>query len=137
MNLIDGRDLNGDGDTVDIPTTAYRVTGYNSGTHTATIEAFGNCETVNCGRAFNQSQFNLRLQKGFHIKGTARVDAIFDIFNLFNALNPGYATTTTNRRVIVPTTGVADPALLQPNSFAGDFQRPEQRVGQLGFRFSF
>jgi hypothetical protein len=27
--------------------------------------------------------------------------------------------------------------LLQPDSFAGDVQRPEQRVGQLGFRFSF
>ena len=29
--LIDGRDLNLDGDIIDIPTTAYRVTGYDSG----------------------------------------------------------------------------------------------------------
>ena len=26
---------------------------------------------------------------------------------------------------------------MQPNAYAGDFQQPEQRVGQIGFRFSF
>ncbi len=32
VDLIDGRDLNLDGDTNDIPTTAYRVTGYDADT---------------------------------------------------------------------------------------------------------
>jgi len=26
---------------------------------------------------------------------------------------------------------------MQPNAYAGDFQQGEQRVGQIGFRFSF
>jgi len=26
---------------------------------------------------------------------------------------------------------------MQPNEYSGDFQNPEQRVGQIGFRFSF
>jgi hypothetical protein len=113
------------------------VTGYDSTTHTATIEAVGDCKTVNCGRQFAQSQFNLRVSKTIRLGGRMRVEAFGDVFNLFNALNPGYSTTTTNRRVTNPTTGASDPTLLQPNSFAGDVQRPEQRVGQIGFRFSF
>jgi hypothetical protein len=38
---------------------------------------------------------------------------------------------------VVPSTGAADTTLLQPTSFSGDFRRPEQRVGQIGVRFSF
>jgi hypothetical protein len=29
------------------------------------------------------------------------------------------------------------PQFLRPTEFAGDFQNPEQRVGQIGFRFTF
>jgi hypothetical protein len=140
VNLIDGRDLNLDGETNDIPATAYRMTGYDADAKVATIESIGNCETVNCGRALAQSQFNIRFSKSFPIKGRARVEAFGDVFNLFNALNPGFSTTTTNRRVTLPSganVGQQDPTLLQPDSFAGDFQKPEQRVGQIGFRFSF
>jgi len=55
------------------------------------------------------------------------------MFNVFNSNNPsGFRT-----RVIVPTTGAADTTLLQPTSYSGDFRRPEQRVGQLGLRFTF
>ena len=64
------------------------------------------------------------------------IEAIADIFNLFNALNPGIGTTS-NRNVFVASTGAANPNLLQATSFSGDAQRPEQRVGQLGFRFTF
>jgi hypothetical protein len=39
--------------------------------------------------------------------------------------------------VNIPSTGAPDPALLQPTTFSGDFRRPEQRIGQLGLRFSF
>ncbi len=55
------------------------------------------------------------------------------MFNLFNAMNPA---TFTGRR-FVPTTGAPNPNFLQPTEFSGDFQNPEQRVGQLGFRFTF
>jgi hypothetical protein len=134
--LIDGRDLNLDGDAVDIPTRAFRATGYDADTDTATIEDVGACETVNCGRLFSQSSFNLRVSKTFTLVGRMRIEAIGEMFNLFNALNPSNGTTT-NRRVTDPTTGQSDPDLLQPTSFSGDFQRPEQRVGQIGFRLTF
>ena len=28
-------------------------------------------------------------------------------------------------------------SFMQPTAFAGDFQQPEQRVGQIGIRFTF
>ena len=34
-------------------------------------------------------------------------------------------------------TSAADATLLQPTSYSGDFRRPEQRVGQIGVRFTF
>jgi hypothetical protein len=33
--------------------------------------------------------------------------------------------------------GAVNPTYMQPTRFAGDFQQPEQRVGQIGFRFTF
>jgi len=33
--------------------------------------------------------------------------------------------------------GAPSAAYMQPSRFAGDFQQPEQRVGQIGFRFTF
>jgi hypothetical protein len=134
--LIDGRDLNLDGDILDIASTAYRAVRYNKDTHRMEIEEDGACETVNCGRFISQSQMNVRLSKSFRLRGSMRVEAIADLFNVFNALNPGIGNTS-NRRLFVPTTGAADPNLLQPTTFSGDAQRPEQRVGQIGFRFSF
>jgi hypothetical protein len=32
---------------------------------------------------------------------------------------------------------VSAATFMQPSAFAGDVGQPEQRVGQLGFRFSF
>ena len=61
------------------------------------------------------------------------VEAIGEIFNVFNSINPsGF-----RARVIVPSSGISDATLLQPTSFSGDFRRPEQRVGQIGLRFTF
>lgn len=53
--------------------------------------------------------------------------------NVLNAKNPSGFTA----RVNVPSTGLPDPNFLRPSSYSGDFQRPEQRVGQIGFRFTF
>ena len=71
---------------------------------------------------------NLRISKVFKLAGPTNIEAIAELFNVFNAINPS-AGTATNRRVLLPTTGAADPTLLQPTTFSGDFQRPEQRVG--------
>jgi hypothetical protein len=136
FDLIDGRDLNLDGDATEIPTRAYRVVSVDKATGKSTIEDFGPCETVNCGRGWKQSQLNLRVSKVIHVTGRANVEAIGEIFNLFNAINPS-TPTATNRNVVIATTGLPNPNLLQPTTFSGDFQRPEQRVGQIGLRFSF
>jgi hypothetical protein len=80
-----------------------------------------------------QQQLNLRVSKRFHLAGRASIEAIGEVFNLFNSINPsGF-----RARLVVPTTGKPDPTLLQPANFSGDAQRPEQRVGQIGFRFAF
>jgi carboxypeptidase family protein/TonB-dependent receptor-like protein len=134
--LVDGRDINLDGDATEIPTIAYAVDSFDGSKpqlQQVTVKQIGNCETVNCGRGYYQTQTNLRLSKVFNLGGRAHVEAIGEIFNLFNNINPsGFRT-----RVIVPATGVADPNLLQPATYSGDFRRPEQRVGQLGLRFTF
>jgi hypothetical protein len=131
--LVDGRDLNLDGDATEIPVKAYAVDTFDKATGTVTVKEIGDCKTVNCGRGMPQQQLNLRASKSFNLGGTARIEAIAEVFNLFNSVNPSNFRT----RVTVPTTGLPDPTLLQPTTYSGDFRRPEQRVGQLGVRFSF
>jgi outer membrane receptor protein involved in Fe transport len=136
--LVDGRDLNLDGDATDIPSTAFAIDSFNpdaklSTNSQITVKNIGTCETVNCGRGLPQQQLNMRVSKVFSLGGRARVEAIGEIFNAFNAINPsGF-----RARVIVPSSGASDPALLQPTNYSGDFRRPEQRIGQLGLRFTF
>jgi carboxypeptidase family protein len=136
VNLVDGRDLNLDGDAFDIPAKAYGVDSFDASKGTnaqTTFKELGSCDTINCGRGFSQTQTNVRISKLFHLGGRTNVEAIGEVFNLFNAINPsGF-----RARVIVPTTGAADPNLLEPTTYSGDFRRPEQRVGQLGLRFTF
>jgi hypothetical protein len=127
VSITEGLDLNANGERNDIPAKAYQYDGVGKAP-----KEIGTCETYNCGRGAWRTQMNLRVSKGFAIKGSARVEAIGEIFNLFNAMNPGTFVTT---RLLG--TGAANPNFLQPTAFAGDFQQPEQRVGQIGFRFSF
>src|SRR5262245_11946201 len=88
VNLVDGRDLNLDGDAVDIPTNATGLGTYDATANTWTTTSLGACATVNCGRGASQQSLNLRLQKSFALKGRARIDAIGEIFNVFNSVNP-------------------------------------------------
>ena len=130
---FEGTDINNDGNTNDITARAYKFTGLNDD-GTATYEETGACETVNCSRRAPFSQLNLRLSKGFRLGATARVEAIAEVFNLFNAKNP--ALPLTSQRVNA-TTGAVQASFMQPVAYAGDFQQPEQRVGQVGFRIAF
>jgi hypothetical protein len=131
--LVDGRDINLDGDATEIPTKAYAVDSFEKTTGVTTYKEIGNCTTVNCGRGMAQTQLNIRVAKDFKLMGRSRMSVFGEVFNLLNSVNPGGF----RARVIVPSTGLPDPALLQPTTYSGDFRRPEQRVGQLGFRFSF
>ena len=133
VSLVDGRDINLDGDATEIPTRAFAIDTFDAATGVITFKDIGSCDTVNCGRGMSQQQMNIRLSKVFHLGGRAQLDAIGEVFNLFNNVNPsGFRT-----RAVVPSTGAADTTLLQPTTYSGDTRRPEQRVGQIGFRLSF
>jgi outer membrane receptor protein involved in Fe transport len=132
VHSFEGRDLNADGNVNDITATAYRYTGVNDA-GVAAFEEMGACKTVNCSRRAAFSQVNLRVSRGFALWGAWRVEAIAEIFNLFNAKNPSIPLNTQR----VSATGAPLTSFMQPTAFAGDFQQPEQRVGQIGFRLTF
>jgi len=135
--IVDGRDLNKDGERFDIPAEAFAVTSTDSATGQSTFKSIGPCETVNCGRGWSQSQMNLRVSKVFRA-GPANIEAIGEVFNVFNAINPSnIAGGVSANRSVLTALGATDPTFLQPASYSGDSQRPEQRVGQIGIRFSF
>ena len=128
---FDGRDLNGDGNFNDRTPVAYRYTGIDAN-NLATFEEDGSCGTVNCSRRAGFSQLNLRVSKPFAI-GHVQIEAIGEIFNLFNAKNPALA--LSQRRLTA--SGSANSTFMQPGAYAGDVGQPEQLVGQVGFRLTF
>jgi hypothetical protein len=73
------------------------------------------------------------VSRGFTLGGSVRLEAIAEVFNLLNNTNP-FIPLTTQR---VSAAGVPLSSFMQPTAYAGDFQQPEQRVGQLGFRLTF
>ena len=89
IHIWHGIDLNGDGVTNDIYPTAYKFQGVDDAGNPE-WEDIGTCETINCGRGSGLSQFNLRVAKVFGLQGSMRVEAFGEIFNLFNAINPGF-----------------------------------------------
>ena len=139
VQLTQGVDTNLNGVNNDLPETAFAFDGFDDNGF-AQVKEIGACETINCGRGASQSTMSLRVSKGFRIYKTARVEAIGEIFNLFNAINPsGFIGRRFIGSVTNPTPNVSNgvPQFLRPTEFAGDFQNPEQRVGQIGFRFTF
>jgi hypothetical protein len=130
----EGVDLNQNGVNNDNPTEAFAFDGFDSN-HNPIVKDLGACTTINCARGTKLSQLNLRVSKSFRLVGTARLQAIGEVFNLFNSINPSNFTTPvflgtiTNKR--------ANPDFMRPTRYAGDFQQPEQRIGQIGFRFTF
>jgi outer membrane receptor protein involved in Fe transport len=137
VNIVEGVDLNGDNVNDDIPARAFAFDGVGK-----PAKDIGECKTVNCGRGASLSQINLRVSKGFAIAPGLRVEAIAEVFNLLNTKNPsgfGPATQFRDPRLLIGDDGRAteNPNFLQPVTYAGDFQEPEQRVGQIGFRVIF
>jgi hypothetical protein len=137
VNIVEGVDLNVDGVNDDIPLRAYAFDGVGNA-----AKDIGECTTINCGRGASLSQINLRVSKSFAITGGLRVEAIAEVFNLLNAKNPsgfGPFTNFQDKRLVINSDGSTSPntTFLQPTTYAGDFQEPEQRVGQIGFRVVF
>ena len=125
VHTFEGVDLNGDSINNDRTAVRYRYTGIGADNR-ATFEEDGLCETVNCSRRAGFSQLNLRISRAFPFS-RVRIEAIAEVFNLFNARNPSLAITQSRM--------ASD--FMQPNAYAGDIGQPEQRVGQVGFRISF
>jgi len=134
-----GYDNNLDGLSNDLYTTAYQYTGIDDA-GVASFKELGACTTINCGRGAALSQFNLRVSKGFSLGRGMRVEGYGEIFNMFNAINPAFPVGAGSAsRFFTGTLAnhTANTLFMKPTAFAGDAGQPEQRVGQLGFRFSF
>jgi hypothetical protein len=125
VHTFRGIDANGDGANNDRTPVAYRYTGLTE-TGVARFEEDGPCATVNCSRRAPFSQVNMRISKGFRM-ARARIEAIAEVFNLFNARNPALSLTQ----------NASATNFMQPAAYAGDTNQPEQRVGQVGFRITF
>jgi len=127
----------------DMYTTAYAYDGIDidaAGNFTAKVKELGACTTINCGRGASLSQFNLRGSKGFKLGHGMNIEAYAEVFNLFNSINPAFAVgagSATRYFVGTAASHTQNTAFLKPSAFAGDAGQPEQRVGQLGFRFTF
>lgn len=131
VDTMEGVDLNHDGNNNDNTPTAYRYTGLTAN-GVATYAETGPCTTVNCSRRAGFSQLNMRVSRSFRLAGTSRIEAIAEVFNLFNARNPFIPLSTIRTKAGVPL-----PTFMQPTAYAGDVGQPEQRVGQIGFRVTF
>ena len=125
--ITEGLDLNKNGERNDIPAKAYAFNGVGNAP-----KEIGDCKTWNCGRGAPRTQLNLRVSRSLRLYGRSRVEAIGEMFNLFNAKNPSDFIAT---RLLGD--GTPNKNFLQPTKFGGDFQQLDQRVGQIGFRFSF
>jgi hypothetical protein len=82
--------------------------------------------TTNAGRGATYKQLDVRLSKRFRFNARTGIELIGEGFNLTNSKNP--AGFVGNRRAS---------NFGQPTEFAGDFQRGEQRMFQLGARVEF
>jgi len=134
-----GYDNNVDGTSNDVYTTAYQFTGIDA-LGVPSYKEIGACKTINCGRGAALSQFNLRVSKVFKLAHGMNVEAIGEVFNLFNAINPNFGTgSSSSTRFYTGTLAshTPNPVFLKPTAYAGDAGMPEQRVGQVGFRFTF
>jgi Carboxypeptidase regulatory-like domain/TonB dependent receptor-like, beta-barrel len=137
-----GYDVNNDGVTNDIYTTAYKFKSVDDA-GVPSWEEIGTCETINCGRGAALSQFNVRVGKIIPFGGGARLEVFGEFFNVFNALNPSFAEgstgTLTAGRLFTGTAAnpASNAAFMKPTAYAGDNGVQEQRLAQLGFRFTF
>jgi outer membrane receptor protein involved in Fe transport len=139
LHIWYGYDNNLDGVSNDKYTTAYRFTGVDDAGNPS-FEEMGACDNINCGRGASQSQMNLRVSKQFKLPGTMGVELFGEVFNMFNAKNPAFGVgSASSTRYYTGTLAnhTINPVFLKPTAYAGDAGQPEQRVGQIGFRFVF
>jgi hypothetical protein len=107
--------------------TPYNViTGTDDNRDGANFDLPAGTESVNQARGADFKQLDLRLSKRFRLGGTTAIELIAEGFNVTNSKNPG---------AFIGNMRASNFSL--PTEFAGDFQRGEQRLFQLGARFEF
>ena len=68
------------------------------------------------------------------------IEAIGEVFNLFNAINPNFGVGAASSSRYYTGTAAShslNTVFMKPTAYSGDAGQPEQRVGQIGFRFTF
>ena len=139
LHIWYGYDANLDGVSNDLYPTAFEFTGVDDA-GVPSFKEMGTCETVNCGRGAALSMFSLRVSKVFRLPHGMNIEAIAEGFNLFNAINPNFGTGAASSSAFFTGTAavhVPNTVFMKPTLYSGDAGQPEQRVGQIGFRFTF
>ncbi len=142
LHIWTGYDVNADGVNNDIYPTAFKLTDVDD-QGVPSYKDIGPCENVNCGRGAALSQFNLRASKLFRLPHGMNIEAIFEGFNLFNAINPSWgragvgAISQASFFTGTAANHVPNAQFMKPIFYSGDTGEPEQRVAQFGLRFTF
>jgi Carboxypeptidase regulatory-like domain/TonB dependent receptor-like, beta-barrel len=139
IHIWNGIDLNNDGVTNDIYTTAYRFKSVDAN-GTPTFEEIGACTTINCGRGAALSQMNVRVAKSIPFSGGMRLEVFGEVFNMFNSLNPSFGAGVVSAGRLFGGSAanpVPNATFMKPTAYAGDSGMQEQRLAQFGFRFTF
>ena len=142
LHIWTGYDVNADGVNNDLYPTAFKLTGVDD-LGVPSYEEIGPCENVNCGRGAALSQLNLRVSKTIRLPHGMNIEAIFEGFNLFNAINPSWGRSgvgAISQAAFYTGTAanhVPNAQFMKPIFYSGDTGEPEQRVAQFGFRFTF
>ena len=81
------------------------------------------------------------MAKSVRVGSRVNVEAIGEVFNLFNAINPTFVTQGAQSygAFYIGTLASHTPnaAFMKPKAYAGESGQPERPVGQLGFRLTF
>jgi hypothetical protein len=132
VTTIDQQDPNLDGNRNDPTALAYNFVGVNAD-GTPRLEEAGPCTVINCSRRAPFSQVNMRVSRSFALGAGVHLEALAEVFNLFNAKNPSIPVST----VRTSRSGAVQANFMMPSAYAGDVGQPEQRIGQLGVRLTF
>jgi hypothetical protein len=139
LHTFYGYDFNADGVNNDTYPTAFKLTGVDDAGNPE-FKEIGACESINCSRGASLSTFNLRVSKVFRLPRGMNVEAIVEAFNLGNTIQPFIAPGATARTGFFTGTAANHPVnatFMKPTLYAGDAGQSEQRIGQIGFRFTF
>ena len=140
LHIWTGYDVNADGVSNDIYPTAFKLNERRRRSAYPSYEEIGACETVNCGRGAALSTFNLRVSKVFRLPHGMNIEAIAEGLQPLQRDQPELRDRRGRVGGVLHGHGGQSPpnaVFMKPTAYSGDAGQPEQRVGQIGFRFTF